>query len=75
MLLFTALGFYLSWDKCLFVFVQRGKYLELIVDSSACQMFVPANQKKKVVRLLVVCCLLGTTLIGSCQVWQGCSCL
>ena len=44
MLLLTALGFYLSLDKCLFVFVQRGKYLELIVDSSACWMFVPANK-------------------------------
>ena len=44
-LLLTAQGFYLSWDKCQFVPVQHGKFLGLIVDSRACKMFVPADKK------------------------------
>lgn len=44
-LLLTALGFYLSWDKFQFVPVQPGKFLGLIVDSRACKMFVPADKK------------------------------
>lgn len=44
-LLLTALGFFLSWDKCQFAPVQRGKFLGLEVDSKNCRMFVPADKK------------------------------
>jgi len=44
-LLLTALGFYLSWEKCQCVPVQHGEFLGLIVDSSACKIFVPADKK------------------------------
>ena len=35
-LLLTVLGFYLSWDKCQFTCVQRGKFLSLTVESAGC---------------------------------------
>ena len=35
-LLLTALSFYLSWDKCQFTCVQRGKFLSLTVESAGC---------------------------------------
>lgn len=36
-LLLSALGLYLSWDKCQFMPVQQGKFLGLIVSSSEMQ--------------------------------------
>ena len=43
-LLLTALGFFLSWDKCQFTPVQHSKFLGLIVDSRDCRLFVPADK-------------------------------
>ena len=44
-LLLTALVFFLSWDKCQFVPVQRVKFPGLEVNSKNCRMFVPADKK------------------------------
>ena len=43
-LLFTSLGFFLSWDKCQLVPRQQGRFLGLLVDSATCQLIVPPDK-------------------------------
>ena len=43
-MLLTALGFFLSWEKCQLVPTQCGKFLGLLVDSQSCQLIVPADK-------------------------------
>ena len=45
-LLLTALGFYLSWDKCTFTPVQQGKFLGLIVNSKSSEFGVPEDKSR-----------------------------
>ena len=46
--LLTALGFYLSWEKCELLPVQHGKFLGLEVDTVACQLSVPADKVQRI---------------------------
>lgn len=48
LMLLTALGFHLSWEKCQLLPVQQGKFLGLIVDSKACQLRVPEDKVKRI---------------------------
>ena len=48
LLLLTALGFHLSWEKCELLPVQRGKFLGLVVDTVACQLVVPADKVQRI---------------------------
>ena len=59
-MLLTALKFYLSWDKCQLAPVQRGKFLGLIVDSSKCKMFVPADKKAYIKETIAAMLELGS---------------
>ena len=59
-MLLTALEFYLSWDKCQLAPVQRGKFLGLIVDSSKCKMFVPADKKAYIKETIAAMLELGS---------------
>ncbi len=43
-LLLTALGFFLSWDKCQLVPTQQGRFLGLLVDSATCRLKVPQDK-------------------------------
>lgn len=44
-MLLTALGFFLSWEKCQFVPVQKDKFLGLDADSQNSKIFVPEDKK------------------------------
>ena len=44
LMLLTALGLHLSWEKCQLVPVQQGKFLGLVVDTVACRLLVPADK-------------------------------
>ncbi len=78
-MLFTAPGFYLSWDKCSFVPVQQGKFLKvsLTVDSAKSEL-----RHAHTVCLLTKysiswmpsmrCCLQTRLLTGSLLVMQEC---
>ena len=48
LLLLTALGFHLSWEKCELVPVQQGKFLGLIVDSQACRLSIPQDKVDRI---------------------------
>lgn len=48
LLLLTALGFHLSWEKCELLPVQQGKFLGLVVDTAACQLRVPADKVQRI---------------------------
>ncbi len=46
-LIYAALGFFLSLDKCSLVPVQQNKFLGLILDSSALRFIVPADKVER----------------------------
>ena len=48
LLVVTALGFHLSWEKCELLPVQCGKFLGLVIDMVACQLSVPADKVQRV---------------------------
>lgn len=48
LMLLTALGFHLSWEKCQLLPVQSGKFLGLVVDTVACQLLVPADKLERI---------------------------
>lgn len=48
LLVLTALGFHLSWEKCELLPIQRGKFLGLVVDTVACQLLVPADKVARI---------------------------
>ena len=59
-MLLTALSFYLSWDKCQLVPVQRGKFLGLIIDSHECRIFVPEEKNAYIKETISAMLQLGT---------------
>ena len=48
LMVLTALGFDLSWEKCELLPVQCGKFLGLVVDTVACQLSVPADKVQRI---------------------------
>lgn len=68
-MLLSALGFSLSWQKRQLVPVQHGKFLGLMIDSQQCKMFVPEDKKQYILDATAELLAAGTYTQQVCFCW------